>query len=249
VNEREYHDLHYEEDAARIHSSALFERLYDRAARQFLRATGAGRNQRLLSLGCGDGSLEVRIAPHVGEIVGLDISAVAIRQAEQRRAAAGFSNVSFRVGDGGRLHADDLGRFDIVAAFAFLHHLGDGEIADTLAAARERLRPGGMFYSSDPSRRRFIGLFTRCVRHTYERYHSPDERELDPDALATLAARAGFARAAIDYVDYFLGPVAWLMPGTPRWLAPPLLALDDLALRVPLVRGYASSFTLLATAA
>jgi SAM-dependent methyltransferase len=156
--------------------------------------------------------------------------------------------VSFAVSDGAGLRLESLGPFDIVAAFAFLHHLDDAAIGETLRAARSALRPGGAFYSSDPSARRLVGLFAGLVRSTYERYHSPDERELDPARLAALAVEAGFAPPAIGYVDYFLGPLAWLAPATPRWLAAPLGALDGLALRLPLARRYASSFSLLARA-
>jgi SAM-dependent methyltransferase len=248
MNERDYHDRHYETEAAAIQGTPLFEHVHDRAARQFLHSTRIGSAHRMLSLGCGDGSIERRLAPHVGEIVGLDISAVAIAQARIKSDAAGLRNLSFAVSDAGSLQMEGLGQFDVIAAFAFLHHLGDAAIGDTLLAARRALRRGGAFYSSDPSRRRLIGLFAGCVRATYDRYHSPDERELDPAALVALAEQAGFSRPAIDYVDYFLGPLAWLAPRTPRWLAPALGALDGLALRVPLMRCYASSFSLLARA-
>jgi SAM-dependent methyltransferase len=248
MDEREYHDQHYESEAAHIQGTPLFERVHARAARHFLRATGAGRQHRVLSLGCGDGSIERRLAPHVGEIVGLDISPVAVGQARAAAEAAGLRNLSFAVSDAGSLKLDGLGRFDAVAAFAFLHHIEEAAIRDTLAAARGALRPGGAFYSCDPSRRRLVGLFTGLVRATYDRYHSPDERELDPEALVSAAMQSGFASAETGYVDYFLGPLAWLAPRTPRWLAAALDAADCAALAVPLVRRYASSFSLLARA-
>ena len=77
MNERDYHDHHYEADAAAIQGTPIFRRVHDRNARDFLRAAGAGPRHRILSLGCGDGSIERRLAPHVGEIVGLDVSSVA----------------------------------------------------------------------------------------------------------------------------------------------------------------------------
>ena len=243
MNERDYHDHHYEHEAA-ILRSPIFGRVHDRLARDFLRASGCGPGHRVLSLGCGDGSIELRLAPHVGEIVGTDISSVAIGQAKARAEAAGLRNASFFSSD-----EMDPGRFDAVAAFAFLHHLDDAAIRATLAGARKALRRGGVFYSADPSRRRVIGLFTGLVRGTYERYHSPDERELDPEALAALVKDAGFSSVRIGYTDYFLGPLAWLAPRTPSWLGGPLETLDNAALRLPLLRRYASSFSLVAHAA
>jgi SAM-dependent methyltransferase len=247
MDEREFHDRHYEAEAARIQDTAVFRRVHDRLTRQFLRATGAGRRQRILSLGCGDGSIELRLAAHVAQVVGLDISSVAIERARAKAASAGVGNVSFAVAEQVRSGMESLGQFDVVAAFAFLHHLDDAAIRDTLLAARMVLRPGGVFFSADPSRRRLIGLFAGLVRRAYDRHHSPDERELDPELLAAVCADVGF-EPAIGYVDYFLGPLAWLAPGTPAWLARALEAFDNAVLGVPLLRRYASSFSLLAHA-
>jgi hypothetical protein len=58
--------------------------------------------------------------------------------------------------------------------------------------------------------------------------------------------QAGFSVPVIDYIDYFLGALAWLAPRAPGALAAPLEAMDNLALRVPFIRRYASSFRLLA---
>jgi len=247
MNEREYHDHHYEADAAGIQNSAVFTRVHDRVSRQFLRATGAGRQERILSLGCGDGSIELRLAAQVAQVVGLDISRVAIENARAKAAAAGLENLSFAVSEGDNSIMEDFGQFDVVVAFAFLHHLDDAAIRDTLLAVRKVLRPGGVFYSADPSQRRLIGHFAGLVRPTYDRYHSPDERELDPDMLVALCAQMGY-KPVVGYVDFFLGPLAWLAPGIPAWLAPALEALDNAALGVPLLRRYASSFSLLARA-
>lgn len=248
MDEREFHDHHYEADAARILGSPLFAAVHERAARQFLRSTGAGRQHRLLSLGCGDGAIELRLAGELGEIVGLDISGVAIGQARERARAAGIGNATFVEADLTTLSTGKLGQFDFVAAFAFLHHLPDEAIEGVLRAARGALRPGGAFYSSDPSARRLVRLFAGLVRATYDRYHSPDERELDPGRLHALAGAAGLKSARLGYVDYFLGPLAWLAPRAPHWTVPPLAALDGLLLSVPGLNRYSSSFSLLARA-
>ena len=245
MSERDYHDRHYESDAAAIQGTPLFRRVHERSARHFLRATGCGPAHRVLSLGCGDGTIERHLAPHVGEIVGIDVSSVAIAQARDGAAAAGLRNLSFQVSEEGTPRFGELGRFDCIAGFAFLHHLTDEQIEQTFAAVQAALPAGACFYSSDPSTRRLIGLFTRLVRKTYEQFHSPEERELQPEWLAGMAAKAGL-QPSVHYVDYFLGPLAWLAPGTPRGAVSALAALDGAALAVPLLRRYASSFSLVA---
>jgi SAM-dependent methyltransferase len=247
MNERDYHDRHYAAEAA-LFDTALFRRVHQRAAHDFLACTGAGPTHRVLSLGCGDGTIELLLAPHVGHIVGLDLSPVAIDRARARAARHGVRNASFLVVDPPCRSFEAFGRFDFVAAFAFLHHLHDVALMETLIAARHVLRPGGAFYSADPSRRRLVGRLKGLVRSAYDRYHSPEERELDPVAVCRLAAQAGFSRPRIGYTDYFLGPLAWLTPRIPRGLALALEAADNLALRMPLLRRYASSFRLLADA-
>lgn len=244
MSEREYHDAHYAREASAIFESPLFARVHDRVARDFLARTRAGGRHRVLSLGCGDGSIERRLAPHVRQIVGVDVSAVAVAQAQ----AKALPNASFTVSAGAADELRRLGQFDVIAAFAFLHHLDDKAIAATLRAARGMLRPGGVWYSADPSRRRLVRLFAPLVRAAYDRHHSPDERELDPAALAALASEAGFERPQIFYTDFFLGPLAWLAPGTPASLALTLQALDNAALAVPLVRRFSSSFGMTARA-
>jgi SAM-dependent methyltransferase len=139
-----------------------------------------------------------------------------------------------------------LGYFDCVIAIGFLHHLGNEEIRNVLTQARGCLRPSGTFYSADPSRRRFVRLFTSWVRQKYDQHHSPDERELYPDQLAAIAREVDFASSTIGYVDYFLGPLAWLAPQTPAWLSGPLEWFDNASLSVPYLRRFASSFSLLA---
>jgi cyclopropane fatty-acyl-phospholipid synthase-like methyltransferase len=39
-----------------------------------LRMTDAGKTTRVLSVGCGIGDAELMLAPHVGEVVGMDLS-------------------------------------------------------------------------------------------------------------------------------------------------------------------------------
>src|SRR5437588_8758510 len=99
--------------------------------RRILKLTGAGKNSRVLSLGCGIGDTELLLAPHVGEIVGIDLSPAAIRQARADADRLGIPNARFEQG------TSASGRFDVVIAVFFLHHLPDAELAAMPAHLRD----------------------------------------------------------------------------------------------------------------
>ena len=102
------------------------------------RLTGAGASSRVLSLGCGIGDTELLLAPKVNEIVGVDLSPKAVRQASADAARLGASNAHFIEGTISAV----TGAFDVVIAIFFLHHLADKELADVPSRLRTMLKPG-----------------------------------------------------------------------------------------------------------
>ena len=100
---------------------------------RILQLTGAGKNSRVLSLGCGIGDTELLLAPHVAEVVGIDLSPAAIRQARADAEGLGIRNARFEQGTAAS------GRFDTVIAIFFLHHLPDAELAALPAQLRDLL--------------------------------------------------------------------------------------------------------------
>jgi 2-polyprenyl-3-methyl-5-hydroxy-6-metoxy-1,4-benzoquinol methylase len=96
---------------------------------------------RLLDVGCGPGTLTVDLASRVGEVVGVDVSADVVAEAESHAAAQQAANVTFRAGDFREL---DLapGSFDVAHAHQVLQHLRDP--VGALAAMGELVRPGGV---------------------------------------------------------------------------------------------------------
>ena len=98
---------------------------------------------RIIDIGCGPGYI-VRHLPAAIDYVGLDID----------RPSIDFANARF--GDRGKFQTrffdaaavEDLGPADIVMMNGVMHHIGDADLAATLAHVRAVLRPGGTLYLS-----------------------------------------------------------------------------------------------------
>jgi hypothetical protein len=58
--------------------------------------------------------------------------------------------------------------------------------------------------------------------------------------------RAGFTDVQLRTVDFGLGPLAWVWPNCPAWLARALLAVETVIIRLPLLGRVASGFAAIA---
>ena len=240
-----YHEKLYSGFAQQHFAKPAVRALREHSVRRILKVTGIGRTSRVLSVGCGIADTELLLAPHVGEVVGIDLSPSAIDQARADAARAGIGN--FR-GLCGTLEdaSGGLGQFDAVLAIFFLHHLPDAALSAFPALAGSLLRPGGTFYSLDPSRYRlsgFIGesLFPKLMA----RYQSPGERQLIPRETAALFAASGFA-ARFAYYDFVSTPLAGLLPSW-RGGYRVMRVVDEVLIRVPGLRRLSSNFEVIAT--
>jgi SAM-dependent methyltransferase len=239
VLERElaYHEELYSGFAQQHFARPAVRALRGHMVRRILKLTGAGPGSRVLSLGCGIGDTELLLAPHVRQIVGIDLSPAAIRQARADASALGIRNARFEQG------TDAKGRFDLIIAIFFLHHLPDRELAALPSRLKQQLKPGGVFYSLDPSRHRLSGVVGRLlIPKLMERYQTEDERELDPESTAALFRAAGMPTRVHTY-DFGSSPLAGLLPG---WRAAYEIArvIDNALLLAPACRRRGSNFEL-----
>ncbi len=144
--------------------------------------------QRVLDVGCGTGSLAVRIRSQLPgvEVIGLDPDPKALAIARRKAARAGVE-VRFEEGYGDALPFADA-CFDRVTSSLMLHHL---ELATRNAMLREVLRvlrPGGSLHLLDFgwSGERSEGLLARLL-------HSAEHLRENSDArVAALIGAAGF---------------------------------------------------------
>lgn len=244
ARELEYHEKLYSGFAQSHFARPAVRALRRHLARRILSATGAGPQTRMLSIGCGIGDTELLLAPHVRELLGVDLSPAAVRQARQDAERAGAGNARFMEGT---LESAAGDGFDVVIAVFFLHHLSDAALAEFPSVLRRVLKPGGVFYSLDPSRYRLSGAVGRLlIPQLMRRYQTPDEHELVPAEAARAFRDAGF-QATCSYYDFLSSPLAGLFPG---WRAGYLASrfLDELLIRAPLLRRLGSNFEIVARA-
>ena len=208
---------------------------------RIVRAAELNGNSQVLSLGCGIGDTELILARQVGGVLGIDISAAGVRQAQSDAARAGISNAAFR-----QAAMEDIsGSYDAVIAIFFLHHLSGDELSSLPRRVLELLKPGGVFYSLDPSSRRLSGAVGRVlVPWLMRKYQTADERELEPEAIARSFELSGFA-VQPDVYDFGSTSLAGLFP---RWRSGYRLArrLDDVLLRASAIRHVGSNFEIVA---
>jgi SAM-dependent methyltransferase len=233
-----YHEKLYSGFAQSHFARPAVRELRANMVQRILRLTGVTRSSRVLSLGCGIGDTELLLAPHVGEVVGVDLSPAAIRQARADAERLAIRNARFELGTAVE------GCFDAAIAIFFLHHLPDEELAALPHKLRAQM-PDGVFYSLDPSRRRLSGVVGRLlIPGLMKRYQTEDERELVPEETRAFFDAAGW-RAEVSMYDFGSSPLAGLFPG---WAAGYRMAraLDDRILRVPGLAHRGSNFELVA---
>jgi peptidoglycan/xylan/chitin deacetylase (PgdA/CDA1 family)/glycosyltransferase involved in cell wall biosynthesis len=92
-----------------------------------------------LEIACAEGHFTARLAPRVGHLTAVDISARALARAQAR--CSGHANVTFRRLD---LNADDIpGPFDLIVCSEVLYYVRD--LAGVVDRILSQIRPGGFF--------------------------------------------------------------------------------------------------------
>jgi SAM-dependent methyltransferase len=108
---------------------------------------------RILELGCGTGWMCLLLAKMgAKDVVGVDFAESQITLANKEAARLELEkSVVFHCVDGTKDHLD-LGKFDVVIAHGFLHHLTADEIRSTVASVPSMLTTNGVFIVFEPSR-------------------------------------------------------------------------------------------------
>ena len=128
-----------------------------------LRFVSPRGDERVLDSGSGPGALAFALAPHVREVVALDLVPELLE--EGKRRAERYPNVSFVEGDATSLPFE-LGAFDLAGSLRTLHHIARPELA--LAELVRVTRAGGrvlvidQLAPIDPAAANELNLFERA---------------------------------------------------------------------------------------
>jgi ubiquinone/menaquinone biosynthesis C-methylase UbiE len=144
----------------------------EREIRHFVQPRG---DERALDVGTGAGALALALAPHVREVVGVDLVPELLERARER--ATGLEHVRFVEGDATRLPFDSYS-FDLAGTLRTLHHVERPELV--LAEMTRVTRPGGVVLVVDQ-----IAPFDTLAALSldqFERVRDPTHTRLLPDA-------------------------------------------------------------------
>jgi SAM-dependent methyltransferase len=146
-NERAREDAYWYVDTGHADSEASFDASGARdvallfRGEEALLAPADGRPVAALELGCGAGRMTRHVAPRVGRLVAVDVSAAMLSIARRRLAA--FPQVEYLETDGRSLRGVADGTIDLVFSAHVLQHVPRTVAAAYVAEALRVLRPGG----------------------------------------------------------------------------------------------------------
>lgn len=214
TSERRFHDEAYAQDT-RAEAAKYYDVMRASVAdfRSAVSAASAGAD--VLEYGCGAQPHALLYATGARSIRGIDISPVAIEQANAAAREAGLANAEFAVMDAEALEYAD-GSFDLVYGSAVVHHL---DLARATPEIARVLRPGGRAIFIEPlGHNPAINLYRRRTPGL----RTPDEHPLKLDDLRLVASH--FERSDVRFY-HFLSLAAVPFRGT-RAFAGLLRGLD-----------------------
>jgi ubiquinone/menaquinone biosynthesis C-methylase UbiE len=196
AREREYHNLRFADDSER---ETRVGRYYAAIRYGFdlyrRRVSEEARSRRVLEYGCGTGSLAFGLTGEAKQVIGIDISDVAIRQARRAAALRGLKNVEFVVDNAEAMHLPDK-HVDVVVGSGIVHHL---DIPKSMSEVRRVLNEGGIAIFAEP-------LAHNAVLNWY-RNRTPELRSADEHPL-TITDLRGMARGFSSTKLTYFGLVA-----------------------------------------
>jgi ubiquinone/menaquinone biosynthesis C-methylase UbiE len=233
AREREFHNHRFEDDTEREVRVGKFYSAIDYGFALYReRVMTEAKGRRLLEYGCGNASLGFDAAPIAKEVIGIDISDVAIQQAQRIAGLKRLDNVKFVVDNAESMRQPDKS-VDVLAGSGIVHHL---DIPRAMREVRRVLRDGGVAIFAEP-------LGHNPIVNWY-RNRTPELRSVDEHPLLVKDLRQmaqGFSKAKVTYFGFIAPVLGFLSPKTDpnSPLTKLVWGLDKMICRIPGLKRFA----------
>ena len=195
---------------------------------------GISAGEKVLDLGCGDGTTALPAAERGADVTGVDIAANLVAAGNRRAEAAGLSNIRFEEGDASNLDGIEDGKFDrVVSVFGAMFAPNPDSVASEMVRVT---KPGGQivmgnWIPGDPT------LVAQILKTSAAFAPPPPEGFVSPmlwgqeDKVRERFAKAGIADAALtverdSFVFRHDGPPAELVDRFTQYYGPTMNAVD-----------------------
>ncbi len=170
----------------------------------------AAPGERWLDAACGPGLVARGLAPHVGEVHGVDMTPAMVEVARREAAAEGIGNAVFSVGDATALDFPEAAFDGAVTRFS-LHHIPvPGRVVEELTRV---VRPGGAVVLADHVAS--ADADEAAWHEEIERLRDPSHWAcLTPARLRALAERAGLALEHEQEIPISIDFEEWIARGS-----------------------------------
>ena len=181
--------------------------------------------KKILEVGCGTGYVAYNIAQTTGmKVLGSDLCVPFIDEARTKYI---LPNLSFEVLDFNKAAESVHNKFDYIIGNGILHHLYYN-LDEVFITFRNILNPGGKIIFMEPN------LYNPYVAAIFKNKYLRKKASLEPDEMAFSKSFirkklevAGFSKIKVDYKDF-------LLPGIPKWLISPSIAVGNFLEKTPL---------------
>ncbi len=200
----------------------------DRRAALHIQCGRINSSSLTLEVGCGTGGISRRIAPTGARIIATDLSTALINQAKTN---SDFLNVFYQIANAEVLPFSP-NTFDVIVGNAILHHL-DPSVA--LKEFYRVLKPKGRIVFTEPN------MLNPQVALQKNWGWLKEKRGETPDETAFFSWKIRRYLKNLGYKQISICPFDFLHPILPKILIPPLLKIEAVLERIPLVRQIAGS--------
>jgi ubiquinone/menaquinone biosynthesis C-methylase UbiE len=177
--EQKFHDERFADDTLRQSKVGRFYKIAASIQKEYQeKLKHFSADGKVLEYGCGKGGAAFFLAERAADIIAIDISTVAIKEATNLALKRGLSNVKFLQMNAEHLDLDE--KFNLICGSGILHHLN---LTNALHEIKRVLQPGGHAVFIEPlGHNPFINLYRRFT----PKIRSQDEHPLLVKDLETI---------------------------------------------------------------